>query len=504
MFLKVPTLFRFRRGSMAKKVKRVKKVMNMQRRPSAKAAVRAAAQSSSESTTYYVHGPRGILAQKDPSQNWEWMMQDGLGSVRSVVNNSSGVEWSGSPDPFGNYFGEAGTRQTPYGFTGEYTDPITGMVHLRARDYHPALGVFPALDPLETFNRYSYVQGNPINRSDPSGMTDVVVDEPEVPAILVSGGNSGGMPAIWQVPVEGVRLENAERLVSNGYNMTPNFFAPPGTVLYTAPTSSMGRVNPIAQSALLQFDHVAQYQSNVMSGSVRLLIGYNENAIDVAKGFVQRIGDVGTFVQLSDTYLLYQDPYHMGQLTGSIRTSVPTPAPQTVTLPQLAQQVIPNMLLLPTILCGSPVQVQAAVATATRISPRDIALGFDRGLYYGALQDFVRELKSLTKNQAIYAYFEWISAGLSTFDPTTNLARAFPQAALKANQIHFNLEGISDPLNYAKTGNTSLEMASTYTAWELNEIKSNSEYCSKTIFYQNGTSAPFVDYAAKANICGQK
>ncbi|MBL8120527.1 MAG: RHS repeat-associated core domain-containing protein [Anaerolineae bacterium] len=148
---------------MAKKVKRVKKVMNMQRRPSAKAAVRAAAQSSSESTTYYVHGPRGILAQKDPSQNWEWMMQDGLGSVRSVVDNSSGVEWSGSPDPFGSYFGEAGTRQTPYGFTGEYTDPITGMVHLRARDYHPVMGAFTALDPLETFNRYSYVQGNPIN-----------------------------------------------------------------------------------------------------------------------------------------------------------------------------------------------------------------------------------------------------------------------------------------------------------------------------------------------------
>jgi len=127
------------------------------------------------------------------------MMQDGLGSVRSVVDNGSGVEWSGSPDPFGNYFGEAGTRQTPYGFTGEYTDPITGMVHLRARDYHPALGVFPALDPFEgianrpmSLNGYSWVEGNVPNAVDPSGLqTDVITTTfPSLPDIAKQcGGN---------------------------------------------------------------------------------------------------------------------------------------------------------------------------------------------------------------------------------------------------------------------------------------------------------------------------
>jgi hypothetical protein len=38
-----------------------------------------------------------------------------------------------------------------------------GLVYLRARYYHPGLGVFPSLDPVENGNRYQYVNGNPIN-----------------------------------------------------------------------------------------------------------------------------------------------------------------------------------------------------------------------------------------------------------------------------------------------------------------------------------------------------
>jgi len=34
-----------------------------------------------------VHTPFGLLAQEDNAGNWEWMLGDGLGSVRSVVDN---------------------------------------------------------------------------------------------------------------------------------------------------------------------------------------------------------------------------------------------------------------------------------------------------------------------------------------------------------------------------------------------------------------------------------
>ena len=129
-------------------------------------------------TTRYVHAPRGIHAQKDASGNWEWMLQDGLGSVRSVVNSSLNSLESRLYDPYGTPFGTSGTSQTSYGFTGEQTDG-SGQVYLRARYYAPSLGVFTELDPFEgsfgrpmSLNRYSWVQGNTPNATDPAGLQD--------------------------------------------------------------------------------------------------------------------------------------------------------------------------------------------------------------------------------------------------------------------------------------------------------------------------------------------
>jgi RHS repeat-associated protein len=126
-------------------------------------------------TTSYIHSPRGIHAQETMS-GWEWMVQDGLGSVRGVVDNSVGVLESRNYDPYGELFGATGSSQTVYGFTGEPMDD-NGLLHLRARYYNPAAGVFTALDPFEgmwhepmSINGYSYVHGNPLNRIDPSGM----------------------------------------------------------------------------------------------------------------------------------------------------------------------------------------------------------------------------------------------------------------------------------------------------------------------------------------------
>jgi RHS repeat-associated protein len=51
------------------------------------------------------------------------------------------------------------------------------LLYLRARYYKPDIGVFISEDPYEgsinepmSLNRYAYVQGNPINKTDPSGM----------------------------------------------------------------------------------------------------------------------------------------------------------------------------------------------------------------------------------------------------------------------------------------------------------------------------------------------
>jgi RHS repeat-associated protein len=125
----------------------------------------------------YVHGPRGIHAQKDASGAWEWMQQDGLGSVRNIVDNGSNLLWSTNYDPFGNGIGAIGTPQTNYGFTGELVDG-GGLLDLRAWRYNTGIGIFASLDPFEglrdramSLNGYSWVEGNTPNAVAPSGLS---------------------------------------------------------------------------------------------------------------------------------------------------------------------------------------------------------------------------------------------------------------------------------------------------------------------------------------------
>ncbi|MBN1367100.1 MAG: RHS repeat-associated core domain-containing protein, partial [Dehalococcoidales bacterium] len=72
-----------------------------------------------------------------------------------------------------------GSSATRYGFTGEYTE--SGLLYLRARHYSPTLGRFQTRDtwngnykkPL-SLNRWLYAKGNSINRTDPSGLCDLL------------------------------------------------------------------------------------------------------------------------------------------------------------------------------------------------------------------------------------------------------------------------------------------------------------------------------------------
>ena len=98
------------------------------------------------------------------------------GSVRSVAGSANAVLETRTYDPYGQPLSSTGTPQTPFGFTGELSD-ANGLLYLRARHYAPRLGAFPSLDPYEgsamrpmSLNGYAWVEGNAVNRTDPSGM----------------------------------------------------------------------------------------------------------------------------------------------------------------------------------------------------------------------------------------------------------------------------------------------------------------------------------------------
>jgi RHS repeat-associated protein len=77
-----------------------------------------------------------------------------------------------SYDVYGAVRAQTGTTNNDFRFTGEQADDNAnrGLYYLRARHYDPALGRFLSKDPVPFVNRYAYVDGNPVNLSDPSGL----------------------------------------------------------------------------------------------------------------------------------------------------------------------------------------------------------------------------------------------------------------------------------------------------------------------------------------------
>ncbi len=97
------------------------------------------------------------------------------GDVVAVTGPAGTVAGEAAYDAWGVVTATAGDR-LGYGYTSERHDAVTGLVFLRARWYHPALGRFLTPDTFDgaredprTRNAYVYALDDAMNRTDPSG-----------------------------------------------------------------------------------------------------------------------------------------------------------------------------------------------------------------------------------------------------------------------------------------------------------------------------------------------
>jgi RHS repeat-associated protein len=123
----------------------------------------------------YLYGPSITPIAQVDGGGVEYLHGDLLGSVRAITDDTGAVAGRSDFDAFGARTAHTGAGDSAFGFTGSWTDPDTGLVHLRARDYDPGTGQFLTYDPAVDATRqpYAYTGNNPLQRTDPSGLCPV-------------------------------------------------------------------------------------------------------------------------------------------------------------------------------------------------------------------------------------------------------------------------------------------------------------------------------------------
>lgn len=122
----------------------------------------------------YIHGstPTPIAQIDQSTDDAIYFHSDILGSVRATTDESGATLGTQTFSEYGSVLTSSGSMGTAFGFTGNWTDEDTGLVHLRARDYDPTTGQFVTVDPAleDTRQPYAYAGNNPVQFTDHTGL----------------------------------------------------------------------------------------------------------------------------------------------------------------------------------------------------------------------------------------------------------------------------------------------------------------------------------------------
>jgi RHS repeat-associated protein len=123
--------------------------------------------------TDYVYLDDLPLAQIDPSGAVAYLHPNHLGAPLAATHDSGGVAWQADYEPFGRVQLINPSLTLNLRLPGQYFDAETGLHQNWHRDYDPSLGRYLESDPIGLeggINTYAYVENNPINWIDPTGL----------------------------------------------------------------------------------------------------------------------------------------------------------------------------------------------------------------------------------------------------------------------------------------------------------------------------------------------
>ncbi|MFJ7168377.1 polymorphic toxin-type HINT domain-containing protein [Streptomyces globosus] len=136
--------------------------------------------------TRYYAGPNGALMIRVAEAGkitTSYQLTDRNGTATTSVDAATQAVTRRKFTPFGETRGQNPSMwPSEQGFLGGTRDQSTGLTHLGAREYDPALGRFISVDPLmdtaesQTMNPYAYALNSPVTFADPSGLAAIRID----------------------------------------------------------------------------------------------------------------------------------------------------------------------------------------------------------------------------------------------------------------------------------------------------------------------------------------
>jgi len=101
---------------------------------------------------------------------------DHLGSSIGLTDQETTKVWDRVYLPYGGTFTGTGTTENTHQYTAKELEAATGLYYYGARHHNPNIGRFMSVDPAgadptdpQSWNRYAYVQNNPLKYVDPDG-----------------------------------------------------------------------------------------------------------------------------------------------------------------------------------------------------------------------------------------------------------------------------------------------------------------------------------------------